>query len=202
MITCVLFDLFGTLIKLKRDSRPYHQLISQLSAANRTEQLKKCLIHPCETLTEFCHLIGLPPPNNIDLIEAELKQDLESAVLFDDSLATLVKLQKRGIKLGLISNLATPYKLPVQALKLEKYFDAITFSCDEAVAKPDARIYEIALNRLNEPASQTLMIGDNYKSDIVGAFNAGIAGALLDRVNLQSSNCKVIFELSEVLDAI
>jgi len=40
--------------------------------------------------------------------------------------------------------------------------------------KPDKRIFEYALQLNNAMASETIMIGDSYESDIVGAQNAGI----------------------------
>jgi len=202
MISTVLFDLYGTLIAIQRDSRPYHKLIKQLPTANTRELLRKSLVHPCESLLDFATLIKQPVPDNIDALETDLKQDIESAALFEDSLPTLIKLKERGIKIGLVSNLATPYKLPVQNFGLQKYFDLIIFYCDEGVAKPEARIYELALNRLNSSASETLMIGDSYKSDVVGASNVGITGILLDRANHRNSNSTEISGLSEILETI
>jgi len=40
--------------------------------------------------------------------------------------------------------------------------------------KPDKRIFEYALQLNNAKASETIMIGDSYEADIVGAQNAGI----------------------------
>ena len=40
--------------------------------------------------------------------------------------------------------------------------------------KPDKRIFEYALQLNNAMASETIMIGDSYESDIVGAQNAGM----------------------------
>lgn len=128
MITTVLFDLYGTLIKLKRDTRPYHKLVRQNPTADRCELLRKSLIHSCESLSDFAKLIGLPVPKEIDLLESDLNQDIESAALFEDSLPTLTVLKEQGTKTALISNAASPYKLPVRTLGLKKYFDAIIFS--------------------------------------------------------------------------
>jgi len=40
--------------------------------------------------------------------------------------------------------------------------------------KPDKRIFEYALQLNNATASETIMIGDSYESDIIGARKAGI----------------------------
>ena len=40
--------------------------------------------------------------------------------------------------------------------------------------KPDRGIFEYALQQNDAMASETIMIGDSYESDIVGARNTGI----------------------------
>lgn len=181
MITTVLFDLFGTLVKLECDSKPYHRLVRELPATQRFKLLRKSLVHPYESLAEFSISIGLPVPENIDTLEADLKRDIKSAVLFSDSLPTLVSLKQRGIKIGLISNLATPYKASIKLLGLEEYFDAIILSCDAGVAKPAPSIYQLALEQLGSSSAETVMVGDSYKSDVLGPGNIGITGIHLVR---------------------
>jgi FMN phosphatase YigB (HAD superfamily) len=181
MITTVLFDLYGTLIELKRDSKPYHKLVRQVPVSNRYKLLRKSLVHPCVSLSGFAELIGLPDPKGIDFLESDLNQDIESATLFEDSLPTLIKLKEQGIKTALISNVATPYKIPVQTLGLKKYFDVIIFSCDAGVAKPALSIYRLALVQLGSSPAEAMMVGDSYKSDVKGPENVGITGIHLVR---------------------
>jgi FMN phosphatase YigB (HAD superfamily) len=198
MITTVLFDLYGTLIQLKRDTRPYHKLVRQNPTPDRCELLRKSLIHSCESLSDFAELIGLPVPKEIDLLESDLKQDIESAALFEDSLPTLTELKEQGIKTALISNAASPYKLPVRTLGLKKYFDAIIFSCDVGVAKPSASIYRLALEQLGSSPAEAVMVGDSYKSDVRGPENVGITGIHLLRSDTHNKPNK-ISELSKVV---
>ena len=116
MFSTVLFDLYGTLIELNRNSRPYHTLVKRLPTSNTYGFLRQSLVNRCNTLSEFGGLIGLPEQKDIEVLEAELTLDIDSVTLFEDSLPTLIKLKKRGIKTGLISNLASPYKRPVKEL--------------------------------------------------------------------------------------
>lgn len=192
MITTVLFDLFGTLIELKRDSKPYHKIVRQAPSAERYEFLRKSLLYPCSSLTDYSKLIGVSVPGDINDLEGELKRDIESAKLFEDSLPVLDRLKGLGIKLGLISNLATPYKKPVQALGIESYFDVIIFSCDVGLAKPDSSIYKLALEQLGSSPAETIMIGDSYKSDVIGSSKAGITGIHLARNGTQKKPHEII----------
>lgn len=67
----------------------------------------------------------------------------------------------------------------VQYKKLEasdtaKYFDTVILSEDAGVNKPNPAFFEYALKQTSANRKTTLMIGDNYNTDILGALNAGI----------------------------
>lgn len=201
MITTVLFDLYGTLIELNHNSRPYHTLVKRLSTLNTHGILRQSLVNNCSSIAEFSSLIGLPVQKDIATLEAELMRDIDSVILFEDSLPTLVKLKQKRIKIGLISNLAGPYRRPVKNLGLEEYFDVIVFSCDVGVAKPDPAIYKLALKELVSDACETLMVGDSFKADIEGPASVGITGLHLVR-NGGHSKSNEIHRLDEVLGRI
>jgi len=67
----------------------------------------------------------------------------------------------------------------VQYLKLDrsgirKYFTSIVTSECVGVKKPNAKVFEYALQKANVVASESVMIGDSYEADVLGAFNVGI----------------------------
>jgi len=57
---------------------------------------------------------------------------------------------------------------------LEEYFDEIITSERAQVQKPNPLIFEYALKIANVDKSRSIMIGDNFDSDIIGAKAAGI----------------------------
>lgn len=58
---------------------------------------------------------------------------------------------------------------------IKNYISDIIISEEVGVSKPDPRIFEFALKRLNHrDKSNVLMIGDSLSSDIQGGFNFGI----------------------------
>jgi putative hydrolase of the HAD superfamily len=67
------------------------------------------------------------------------------------------------------------------ACGLRKYFDTIILSEDAGVNKPSPRYFDYALDRSGAERQNTLMIGDNLQSDILGALNAGIDAMLFNR---------------------
>lgn len=57
---------------------------------------------------------------------------------------------------------------------LDKYIDGLFISEEMGVTKPDAAFFDICLDRIAEPRSSCIMIGDSLTSDMLGAKNASI----------------------------
>jgi putative hydrolase of the HAD superfamily len=62
----------------------------------------------------------------------------------------------------------------MQTAGIDKYFDALILSEDIGVNKPDSRLYAHAMERTASNPQESLMIGDMFDTDIVGAANFGI----------------------------
>lgn len=67
----------------------------------------------------------------------------------------------------------------VQELKLNKstighFFDTITSSEEVGVKKPNPLVFETALNKASASSTQSIMIGDTFEADILGAEGIGM----------------------------
>ncbi|WP_130833905.1 pyrimidine 5'-nucleotidase [[Erwinia] mediterraneensis] len=106
---------------------------------------------------------------------AEICTPLEGAVSLLDTL-------KGKVSLAIITNGFTA----LQQARLERtgfmgYFDALVISEQVGLPKPDAAIFDYALQLLgNPPRDRVLMVGDTPESDILGGMNAGIKTCWLD----------------------
>ncbi|OUC02219.1 2-haloalkanoic acid dehalogenase [Bacillus thuringiensis serovar medellin] len=84
---------------------------------------------------------------------------------------------KRHIKVGIITNGSTQrQKAKIINTNLNNYFDTIIISEEVGLSKPDKRIFELALNKLNVQPENTLFVGDDLEKDIAGPQNANIKG--------------------------
>jgi len=104
--------------------------------------------------------------------------------LFPKALETLNDLKRDGYLMHIITN---GFK-EVQFIKLEEarlrpYFDLILCSEEVGHNKPSRFIFEHALHVTGALASESVMIGDDYEVDIVGARNCGMHGILFDPEN-------------------
>ena len=57
---------------------------------------------------------------------------------------------------------------------LDRYIDGLFISEDMGVTKPDPAFFGICLDRIGEPKSSCVMIGDSLSSDMLGAKNAAL----------------------------
>jgi putative hydrolase of the HAD superfamily len=92
----------------------------------------------------------------------------------------------------------------VQGIKLEgsdldKYFDVVLCSEEVGVNKPHRKVFETALRKANISAAKSVMIGDNYEADIMGAKKVGMQTILFDPHKANStSQSLVIHSLLEL----
>ena len=64
--------------------------------------------------------------------------------------------------------------------KIDHYFKTITNSEIAGVKKPNPLIFDFALDLANTNASKSVMIGDSYEADILGAINNGMHVVFFD----------------------
>lgn len=92
--------------------------------------------------------------------------------------STLFELQKRGIKLGILSD--APSKeawLRLAYMNLHHIFDAIVTFDDTGRRKPEAIPFNYILERVNVKPEEALMVGDWAERDVIGARNVGMKTA-------------------------
>lgn len=95
-----------------------------------------------------------------------------------DKILTLLK--KKKIKLIILTN-GNPIvqQKKIYKLKLKKYFNYIFFARKIYKDKPSQKTFRIILRKSNAKCNETLMIGDNYYTDIIGAKKSGLMTLLL-----------------------
>lgn len=195
----VLFDAYGTLVlptvETARVARragapPLRALLAALGELTdeRREMVRQLtLVRPLATMKDAAALLeaelGRPvPPALVEEQEAVLARQLATFVLRQGTLEALEALRARGVRVALLSNLASPYREPIRRLGLEARVDVAVYSCDVGLAKPDPAIFRLALERLGvaDPA-RAVMVGDRQDLDAQGAEAAGLRAHVFAR---------------------
>lgn len=95
--------------------------------------------------------------------------------LYDGVIELLSRLKKVGKKVYLLSNaqrIFTEYELHV--LNIAQYFDDIFISSDYGIKKPDKRFFNMLIEKHSIKPSESIMIGNDMRSDIEGAQTVGM----------------------------
>ena len=93
--------------------------------------------------------------------------------LYPDTAECLRTLGKK-YKLGIIANQIPGAEKRLENMGIRQYFDVFVASAEEGVAKPDPRIFSIALARAGCTPDQAVMIGDRIDNDIAPAKQMGM----------------------------
>ena len=93
--------------------------------------------------------------------------------MYPDTMECL-RILKKKYKLGIIANQIPGAEKRLEEMGIRRYFDVIVSSAEEGVAKPDPRIFNIALIRAGCTPEQAVMIGDRIDNDIVPAKQMGM----------------------------
>jgi putative hydrolase of the HAD superfamily len=131
----------------------------------------------------------------------------ESWQLYPEVLDTLVALQHRGLRLGIISNFDSRLFGLLEGVGLAQFFEPVMISTQVGAAKPARAIFTQALTHVAHfglAPHEVIHVGDSYEADIIGAQGAGLTPILIDRVgpSRQAASYVRIQNLVELLDLV
>ena len=213
MTNAVFFDFFATLIfwtqplhvtirkiadryQLRLDWAAYDEaqaiLTEAYEASKPTDNIRDTIFRQLDACCTFLRKLGMR--EHVDQIAWEVLQyehalfSRNNATLYKDVLPILNQFQQTDLKMGIISNWDTPLHAMVEELGLAPYFNVVVASHDQRIrsAKPDAAIFEYALNAVGVSPEEAVHVGDSFEADIMGAHTAGIRAILLDRDGTQT----------------
>ena len=185
MIKAVIFDLFGTLAYIADKRDPYVHLLSELELTVDEIQRPKT-IALTERFTDLASFVArIKPDAHIDTTQYEndIATEIHSMTLYPETEEVLHKLRQKKLRIGMISNLASPYTTAYFSLGLYKLIDHHIFSCDIGMIKPNPKIYVYELEALCVQPYEAVMVGDKLPQDVLGPKEIGMRAVLLDREN-------------------
>ncbi len=83
---------------------------------------------------------------------------------------------------------------------LNKYFKSIISSEEINKQKPHPEVFNYALQKAGTYAHKSIMIGDNLKSDVLGARNVGMQAIHYDPFNINTIDKKIIPKVNHLLE--
>lgn len=182
----VVFDLYGTLLHLR--DKAFSRGGARVFGASRGEWASflrdTLLVRAFADVEELiaAALDRFAPPDReaarrqaAELIEREL-----GAIRPEPALRSVLGfLRRRGCRLGLLTNSASPYRAPAERLGVIDAVDVAVFSCEEGRRKPDPEIYRGLLAALEVPAERAIMVGDSLANDVEAPRELGMRAVRL-----------------------
>ncbi len=165
-IKACVFDAYGTLFDFGSAARACRDELGadadKLTALWREKQIAYTWLRAVQNLhADFWQVTGEALDfalESLKLGKPGLHDRLMNLYLtlepFPDAADTLKRLRAAGMRMAILSN-GSPAMLDplVRAAKFESYFDAVLSVEEAGVFKPNARVYQLAVDRLGVPAA-------------------------------------------------
>jgi HAD superfamily hydrolase (TIGR01509 family) len=203
-VQAVLFDYSGTLFRLEEDESWFHgmevderevdghvqaELMRRLTAptgrsVDMTEEAYHAWVNrdlaPHLHREAYLHVLresGLADHHAESLYGRVI--DPSCWTPYPDTAEVLTALSQRGIKTAVVSNIAFDVRPAFQAIGAADDVDEFVLSFEVGAVKPNAAIFETALERLAVAAEHAVMVGDSEEAD-GGARAVGCGFILVD----------------------
>jgi putative hydrolase of the HAD superfamily len=103
---------------------------------------------------------------------------------FPGTIETLKELQRRGIRMGLLTNGNSEFqRRKIRRFDLARYFEIIIIEGEFGVGKPNQRVFLSALEHFGALPAQAWMIGDDLVRDLRPAWQLGLDTVWMDIEN-------------------
>lgn len=100
---------------------------------------------------------------------------------FAETAETLIYLKSQGYRLAVISNGITIKQWEkLVRLNIYSFFDEVITSEEVGQDKPNRLIFDVALRKMHGDPEKSVMIGNKFKADALGAVNAGMSAILVN----------------------
>lgn len=168
----IAFDLYGTCIDHNFNNVRISKDILQILKTNPIS------LHDIQEWKNEINWIKIEIGNKI--IE-KIREDIEKAFLFPETLEVLSYIKARWYKTAVVSNLSKDYSEPLYKLIPEWNFDYEVLSFDVWANKPEPKIYEYLQTISWIEFKDMVMIWDSLKADVIWSNNVWISPIHLDR---------------------
>jgi putative hydrolase of the HAD superfamily len=188
----VLLDLYDTLVhsdwRVWRDAIAAHIGVSPAvmgEAFDVTRPARSVGAYPDEAgdMTAILEAAGVEPAPSLvnELVAAEQEFFMDGIRLYPDSLPVVRELRSRGTKVVVVSNCSHDTGPVVHRLGLDDEFDALVLSYRVKARKPQAAIYEAALEAAGNVTPDEAIFVDDQAAYCDGAAAVGIRTLLIHR---------------------
>jgi putative hydrolase of the HAD superfamily len=176
---CIIFDLDNTLYDEKFFYLKFAHYLSKkykfsysIVKKKFNSEYKKNSKDPIKLILQLANIFS----SNQHEICFNLLKNFKTKITISNSTKSLLeKLKKNKIKTGILTNGDVKIqKNKIDSLKIKKYFDKIVYARNCFKEKPHKSSFETILKLMKCKKKTTIFVGDNYHTDILGAYNINL----------------------------
>jgi putative hydrolase of the HAD superfamily len=177
-IRAVYFDLGGVIVRTEfqvprqhlaeRFGMEYEGLIKLVFDSETARQASLGLISEDEHWAAVTRRLQLPGSET-----RAVRDEFFAGDITDQNLLDFMRGLRKQFKVGLISNAWSGLRPWIVSKKFEDAFDAMTISAEAGVMKPDARIFQLALEKLGIAPSESVFL-DDFPENVEAARAVGM----------------------------
>jgi HAD superfamily hydrolase (TIGR01509 family) len=142
----------------------------------------------------FDRTIAQAPGIDLELADALYAIMHRQWDVYDDVLPVLSALRHKGVRVVMLSNVGFDLTPTLERTGVGALIDGTVMSYAVGVVKPDPGIFQRALETLDLPASDVLMVGDAWRDD-GGAAALGVRTLILPRTDDPSHGLELVVRL-------
>ena len=165
-IKWIFFDIGSTLVD---ESAVYENRIEEITQSNNIDKNEFVAKVIQRAQTSPKPIVSAAEDYGVNV--PAWRHDLE--VLYPDSKEVLQRLSQK-YKIGIIANQDFGTEQRLTDFNVHQYINLVIASAEEGVAKPDLRIFQIALARADCKPEEAVMVGDRIDNDIIPANKIGM----------------------------
>lgn len=177
----LIFDFYGTLAQVTVPLKPYLKIWNAISNKKISKSQYQEIVMTGKYASIQAVVDGLGLDKSLgQKLTTEIETEVNSVELYKEVPEILESLSKT-CEIYLLSNLAPEYGEPFLKLGLDKWITRPFFSYEMGSLKPSRDAFQYVLKEIGRKPDEVIMIGDSYKSDVMGAQASDIKAIWLRR---------------------
>jgi putative hydrolase of the HAD superfamily len=133
---------------------------------------------------------------DLDVAAAEYRRGYVASWCAIEGAAALLARLRQDARVAIVSNNTRDEQIgKLRACGLDRLIDELVVWEDVRIAKPDPAMFRVALDRLGARADTSVVVGDSWSADVMGAIATGMRAVWFNRRGVACPDASLAIEI-------